>query len=80
MPAPSGRSSSFRNGWSGLRPRIPPSAWHLVADNKKFLQPGGAKVRGERDIGGVATAGHHNAADSGNVVAGIKRVTASAEI
>jgi MFS family permease len=52
----------------------------LVGVHGEALEQVRAESGAERHVGGVAPARHHDAADAGNVVAGIERVPAAAEI
>ena len=53
---------------------------HLVGDDGEAGQCGGTEDGGERHVGGIAAAGHHDAADARLVVARVERVPAPAEV
>src|ERR1700731_1415248 len=52
---------------------------HFVADDEEFRQGSAAEVGGERDIGGIPTDGHDDAADAGNIVPRIKGIPTAAK-
>src|SRR5687768_3477729 len=53
--------------------------FQLFGNNLEAGQQAGAECRAECDIGGIATAGHHDPSDSRAVVPRVKGVPAAAE-